>query len=122
MKLLSQGRGELVTRIDTSNRLLSWFQPLVFSLGPARQILMWSGFPSYFPYGNESKLCLASLLPLESRKNLYSLGLLLNKIKRFDPGDLIAQLVGHLNSCVILEKSLGHLRFSSLCQMEMQYL
>ena len=41
------------------------------------------------------------------------MGLLLNKIKGFDPGDLIAQLVGPLNSCVILEKSLSYLRFSS---------
>ena len=35
------------------------------------------------------------------------MGLLLNKIKGFDPEDLIAQLVGHLNNCVILEKSLN---------------
>ena len=41
------------------------------------------------------------------------MGLLLNKIKGFDPGDLIAQLVGHLNNCVILENSLSYLRFSS---------
>ena len=64
---------------------------------------------------NGSDLSLASLLPLKSRKNFCTLGLWMIKIQGFDTGEMIAQLVETLNSCVVLGKSLHYLRFSFLC-------